>query len=81
MRSIKSAFILVVIVMTMALRIDADTVHSGGFMVTKGFSLADSSNLMVSVNITVLKNALAKGAGKCVYLCVVGGGFVGISGM
>jgi hypothetical protein len=56
--------------MTMALKIDADTLHSGGFVITKEVLLADSSNLMVSVNITVLKNAVAKGAGKCIYVCV-----------
>jgi len=55
-------FFLVVFVMTMALKIDSDTLQAGGFVITKELLLADSPNLMVSVNITVLKNAVAKGA-------------------
>eukprot|EP00253_Pinus_taeda_P028934 PITA_28934 len=52
-----------VFVMTMVLIIiDADTLHSGEFVITEEASLAESSNLMVSVNITVLNNAVAKGA-------------------
>jgi hypothetical protein len=62
MGSIKCTFILLVIA---ALRLDARTLHSGGFVGTKELSHIDLSNLMASVNITVLNNAVAKGAGKC----------------
>lgn len=55
-------FFLVVFVMTMARIMDADILHSGEFVITNELSLADSSNLTLYVNITVLQSAVAKGA-------------------
>ena len=63
MVSTKWKFVLLVIV---ALRIDAHiTGYSEGFMGRKELSHNNSSNQMVFANITVLKSAVAKGAGKC----------------
>jgi hypothetical protein len=59
MTSIKSTFILVVIV---ALQIDAHILVSGEIVGTKEFSHIDSSIRRVDVTITVLHNAVAKGA-------------------
>jgi len=62
MTSIKCTFVLVVIV---ALQIDVHTLVRGEIGDRKELSDIDSSNLMVNVSITVLHNAVAKGAGKC----------------
>lgn len=59
-------FFLLVFVMTMATRMDAIKLHNGEFVITNEVSLADSSNLTLYVNITVLRSAVAKGAGKCI---------------
>ena len=58
MVSTKWTFVLLVIVAHI-------TGHSEGFMGRKELSHIKSSNLMVFANITVLKSAVAKGAGKC----------------
>jgi hypothetical protein len=55
----KYTFVLVVIV---ALQIDAHTLVRGEIVETKEFSHIDSSNITVNVSITVLHNAVAKGA-------------------
>jgi len=62
MRSIIYTFVLVVIV---AIQIDAHTLVRGEIVETQEFSHIDSSNITVNVSITVLHNAVAKGAGKC----------------
>ena len=58
MVSIKWTFVLLVMVAHI-------TGHSEGFMGRKELSHNNSSNQMVFANITVLKSAVAKGAGKC----------------
>jgi hypothetical protein len=60
--SVSCVFIIALNLVSMALRMDANTLHTRGSVATKELSDVDSSSGTFLVNITVLNNAVSKGA-------------------
>lgn len=62
MALVNCVFIIALNIVTIALRIDANTLHTQGFVATEELPDVDSSHGTLLVNITLLNNAVAEGA-------------------